>query len=104
MSRSSRVSRAAVLVAMILSLLASPGCIYMNVTTPLDTDLDETLLGSKVGKSSAHSVLGLVAWGDAGTQAAAEDGDIEVLRHADTETLLVLLFVYARTRTVVYGD
>jgi hypothetical protein len=89
---------------LLVSLVASPGCIYMNVTTPLDTDLDRTELGSKVGKSSARSVLWLFAWGDAGTQAAAEDGDIQILRHADQETLLVLLGIYARTRTVVYGD
>jgi len=87
-----------------LALLGSPGCVYWHVTTPLDTDLDETRLGSKVGRSQAQSILGLVAWGDAGTQAAARDGGIEVLRHADTEVLAVLIFVYARQRTIVYGD
>ena len=99
-----RLRRLPLLLVLLASLVFSPGCIYMNVTTPLDTNLDETELGSKVGKSSAHSVLWLFAWGDAGTQAAAEDGDIQVIRHADQETLLVLLFIYARTRTVVYGD
>jgi hypothetical protein len=47
--------------------LASSGCAYYNVTTPLDTDLDRTQLGSKVGESRAQSVLWLAAWGDAGT-------------------------------------
>lgn len=100
----SRLQRLPILAALILAMLPAPGCVYFHVTTPLDTDLDDTRLGTKVGKSEAHSVLGLVAWGDAGVQAAAEEGGLEVLRHADTETLAVLLFVYGRQRTIVYGD
>ena len=99
-----RMRQIGVLATLALVLMFSTGCVYMNVTIPLDRDLDETRLGDKVGKSTAHSVLWLVAWGDAGTQAAARDGGIEVLRHADTEILAVLGFVYARQRTVVYGD
>lgn len=99
-----RTRRRRVVAAALLALTLMPGCVFVNVTTPLDQDLDETLLGSKVGISEAHSILGLVAWGDAGTQAAARDGNIEVLRHADSEILAVLMFVYARQRTIVYGD
>ncbi|HVN40273.1 MAG TPA: TRL domain-containing protein [Myxococcota bacterium] len=76
----------------------------MNVTTPLDTDLDQTKLGTKVGKSEAQLVLGLVAWGDAGTQEAAKNGNITVLRGADQEQLSILGLLYVRYRTVVYGD
>jgi hypothetical protein len=100
----SKLRRMALLAGLLVPLLFAPGCIYWNVTTPLDTDLDETRLGSKVGKASAYSVLWLVAWGDAGTQAAAEDGDIGVIRHADTNTLSILLFLYTRQTTIVYGD
>ena len=89
---------------MALAMLFTSGCLYTNVTTPLDTDLDKTQLGSKVGKSESQSILALVAWGDAGTQAAAEDGDITTLNHADQEILAILFFVYTRSRTVVYGD
>lgn len=84
--------------------LATTGCVYMNVTAPLDTDLDKTELGSKVGKSEAQSVLGVVAWGDAGTQAAARNGGITTLRQMDQETFAILGFVYVRVRTVLYGD
>ena len=52
-----------------LALLAFPllaGC-FVNVKIPLDTDLDRTRLGDKVGESSAQSVLWLFFWGDAGT-------------------------------------
>ncbi|MEE9127373.1 MAG: TRL domain-containing protein, partial [Planctomycetota bacterium] len=55
-------------------LLLLPGCLYAKVTVPLDTDLQETNLGDKTGKSLFQSVLWLFAWGDAGTQAAARDG------------------------------
>ena len=98
-----RLGRAA-LVPAALIWLAGTGCIYMNVTLPLDTDLHETRLGSKVGKSESQSVLWLVAWGDAGTQAAARNGGITTLTHADSEVYSVLGFVYTRYRTVVYGD
>jgi hypothetical protein len=47
-------------------------------------------------------VTPLVCWGDAGTQAAALDGDIRILTHADHELLLILL--YGRETTVVYGE
>ena len=57
-----------------------------------------------MGKSQAQSILGIVAWGDAGTQAAARDGGITTLRHADQETLAILGVVYTRCRTIVYGD
>ncbi len=80
------------------------GCVYYNVSRPLDTDLDETKLGSKVGRSQAQSILWLFAWGDAGTQAAAADGGITTIRHADRNQLLVLLGVYVRQTTIVYGD
>lgn len=101
MSRTAhRVSR----VLLGFTLLFSSGCLYTNITAPLDRDLHATELGSKVGKSEAQTVLGLVAWGDAGTQAAAKNGGITTLNHADTEIFSILGFVYARTRTVVYGD
>jgi hypothetical protein len=87
-----------------LCLLASTGCIYMNVVQPLDTDLATTKLGSKVGQSQAQSILGLVAWGDAGTQAAAKDAGITTLNHADTRIFSILGFVYTRQTTIVYGD
>jgi len=86
-----------------LALLALPGCVYAHIKSPLDEDLDQTILGPKVGRSSNHQVLGMVAWGDASTQAAAKNGGIHILRHADEEWMSVLWFVYARQTTIVYG-
>jgi hypothetical protein len=76
----------------------------MHTQSPLDVDFDNTTLGSKIGKSSIYSVLWLVTWGDGGTKAAAEDGGIIVIKHADVETHIVLFGVYSRITTVVYGD
>ena len=87
----------------IVSLLMS-GCLYMKVQRPHDKNYDKTELGTKVGKSELKSVLWLWAWGDAGTKAAAEDGDITVLRHADVEYFVILMGLYGRITTVVYGD
>jgi hypothetical protein len=89
-----------------LALLVWPllsGC-FVNIKVPLDTDLDRTQLGTKVGESSAQSVLWLVFWGDAGTQAAAKQGEITTITHADRQLFTILFGIYARETTIVYGD
>jgi hypothetical protein len=86
-----------------LALLVSTGC-YINAKLPLDRDLNRTQLGTKVGKASVKSVLWTFAWGDAGTQAAAADGDLSTIEHADQEVLLLLGGLYVRLTTVVYGE
>lgn len=80
------------------------GCLYTNVKVPLDTDVEATTLGEKVGKSSNHSVLWLVAWGDASTQSAAKEGNVSTIRHMDIQQLIVFFGLYARATTIVYGD
>jgi hypothetical protein len=80
------------------------GCLFTHIRTPLDTDLHETRLGDKVGEASARSILWLVAWGDAGSRAAAMNGGITVLRQMDVEYLVVLFGVYTQTTTIMYGD
>lgn len=91
-----------IIAALVLGLLG--GCIYANVQTPYDLDLDRTVLGQKQGRSSAQSVLWLVAWGDGGTAAAAKDGGITTVNHMDREVLSVLFGLYMRTTTIVYGN
>ena len=80
------------------------GCLYMNVKVPYDTDLNKTALGQKVGKAHSQSVLWLVAWGDAGTAAAAKDGNITTVNHMDQEVFSILFGLYTKTTTVAYGD
>jgi hypothetical protein len=92
------------LLAVLLLAAFLQGCAYSHVQRPLDIDFDSTSLGNKVGRSHIQSVLWLFAWGDGGTKAAADQGGITVINHADTETLVVLLGLYTRITTVVYGD
>jgi TRL-like protein family len=89
---------------LILLILFASGCLYTNIQRPLDKNFHTTDLGSKEGLASNQSILWLFAWGDAGTKAAAENGDISVIKHADQETLVVLFGLYFRVTTVVYGD
>lgn len=89
---------------LVLAAALTSGCVYMNVQMPLDTNFEETQLGEKEGSASSYSVLGLVAWGDAGSKAAAEDGGIETINHADTNFLLILGGLFTCTTTVAYGD
>ena len=98
------MSRVLVSVFVLLGIMLLSGCIYANIKTPLDTDLDRTQLGSKVGTSEYHAVLfGLIAWGDAGTKAAAEDGGITTIMHADRHFFNVL-GLYQNNKTILYGD
>ena len=85
-------------------LLTAAGCAFTDVKIPLDTDLDNTKLGTKVGESSSQSVLWMVAWGDAGIQAAAKQGGLTNITHADRKIFNVLFGLYTRQTTVVYGD
>ena len=92
-----------ILVALLFTVLfVISGC--ANIQTPYDTDLEKTVLGEKVGKSSYYSVLWLVAWGDAGVAAAAKNGDIAVINHMDKHTLAILGALYYRHTTIVYGN
>ena len=91
---------------LLLALLAVPllaGC-FINAKVPFDTDLDRTELGSKTGTATVRSVLWLVMWGDAGTQAAATNGGITTITHMDQELFVVLFGIYASETIVVYGD
>ena len=88
----------------VAAAIALSGCAYVHTKTPFDSDLNTTDLGAKRGTAEAYSVLWLVAWGDASYAAAARNGDIKILKHADQETFSVLLGLYTRWRVIVYGD
>lgn len=94
----------AIRILALLVLLTLNGCLYLHTQVPMDRDFNETKLGSKHGKASTYSLLWLVAWGNAGTRAAADNGGITVIRHADWETHSILFGLYSRVSTVVYGD
>ena len=90
-------------VALFAALLMT-GCAYTKIRVPMDRDFDDTTLGTKEGRSHSRTVLFLVSWGNSGTKAAADNGDIKVIKHADTEIFSVCFGAYTRISTVVYGD
>ncbi|MFC1591470.1 TRL-like family protein [Thermodesulfobacteriota bacterium] len=91
-------------VFLMAGMLLLSGCAYTKTQMPLDKDFEDTRLGDKQGRASAKMVLFLVAWGDSGTRAAALDGGITVIKHADREIFSVLFGLYTRITTVVYGE
>lgn len=92
------------LIVVLTLLFAFSGCAYVNVKTPFDTNLDQTVLGEKCGKANCYSILWLVSWGDAGTDTAAKNGNITTINHMDQNSLCVLFGLYYRHTTIVYGD
>ncbi len=91
-----------------LSLYSSPvipstAFVYTNTRAPMDIDFENVSVGPKQGKASVTTILLLFAYGDASAAAAAQDGGIQTINHADYEYYSVL-GVYQRFTTVVYGD
>jgi len=98
------MKRIALLVVTLAFMVVLNGCLYANIKAPLDIDADKTAIGSKVGTSTIQSVLWLVAWGDASTEAAAKNGDISVVYHMDQEIFSILFGLYSKSTTIVYGE
>jgi hypothetical protein len=65
--------------------------------------MDPTEVKQKTGKASTTSILGLVAWGDAGVHTAARKGGLTKVHHADYEYFTVL-GVYTQFTIWVYGE
>jgi hypothetical protein len=80
------------------------GCVYTHIQRPLGTEYFQTDLGTKVGRSSSYALFYLFAWGDAGSKAAADNGNIKIIKHADIEIHSYIFGLYMRVSTVVYGD
>lgn len=79
------------------------GMAFSDVTAPLDHDYNKTAVSAKKGVAMSESILGLVAWGDASTQAAAKAGQIQTIDSADYHFYNVL-GVYQKFETIVYGN
>lgn len=77
--------------------------VYTSIEAPLDVDYNATTLGMRTGTASAHNVLGLFAFGDASTQAAATAGGLLSINHADYKYFNIL-GIYQKTTVVVYGN
>jgi len=79
------------------------GMVFTQFAAPLDVDFENTdMAGIKKGTSDTISILGLFAFGDASSKAAAENGQISKIVHADYKYLNVL-GIYQKTTVIVYG-
>lgn len=89
---------------LVMLLILQSACVYVNVKSPLDTDVSNTVLGTKEGRSKTRSIMWLVSWGDAGTAAAAKNGNIETITHMDVRYYSILFGLYAERETIAYGN
>lgn len=72
---------------------------------PLNTNLNNVTLGSKVGKASVRSyAFGLYSAGDMSIATAAANGGIKTIRHVDYEYTNAFFFAYQEMTMIVYGD
>ena len=111
----SKLRRFSALILLFATLVWLPGCIqapvvpplgaiYTGTVVPLDIDLEKTQLKTtKTGDASCTTILGLFAFGDASVAAAAADGRMDTVEHADYEFINVL-GIYQKYTTIVYGN
>ena len=79
------------------------GALVTNVQAPVAVNPGEfDIYRLKVGSSSATSVFGLIASGDASIRAAVVDGGISEIYFVDSETKIIL-GIFATYTVVVYG-
>ncbi|MCL2334831.1 MAG: TRL-like family protein [Endomicrobia bacterium] len=97
--------------ALMLAVFAFAGCvrpaglIYTGVTSMNPaTRVITTTTGSKTGKATSYSILGLVAFGNSGIAAAAKNGDIKKIESVDTKTMNILWGSYTSATTIVTGE
>lgn len=78
------------------------GIIYTGCRGPFYATSNEKK--QKVGTSSAKCILGVIAWGDASTETAAQNAGITKIHHADYEDTLILFGIYSEYAVIVYGE
>lgn len=93
-----------ILVTLLAALCTScspVGSIYTNVTMPHSVT---SAPGNKIGKSSAFSVMGIVAVGDASVCKAKMNGNITTVSSVDEKSQVLLMGVLTRTTTIITGN
>jgi hypothetical protein len=85
--------------AMVKSPLS--GAIYTGVKAPVAVTSNSN--STKVGTSSATSILGWFAYGDASIDAAAKSAGISKIHHVDEQSTSVL-GIFASYKVFVYGE
>jgi hypothetical protein len=83
------------------------GIVYTEVTSPaqyLSVALDKEAQPLRKGEASNMAFLGLFAFGDAGVNAAMQNGGIKKVHHVDHTIQHFLYAIFARNKTIVYGE
>jgi hypothetical protein len=78
------------------------GLLVTSVSAPLDTDMEQTPFKQKKGSSSSMCILWLFSFGNAGIDAAAEDGGLTTIDYADY-TYTNIFGVFQLFKTKAYG-
>jgi hypothetical protein len=94
---------ASVAVLMSSCALLGTGMVYEGITVPHSVTSNTISDNAKVGKSNYISVLGIVAVGDGGVNAAAKNAGIKKISHVDEQKTSVL-GVFTKSETIVYGE
>lgn len=84
------------------SILFQGGMVYTNESKVSFSNSATKLL--RKGTSCIHSLLYLVAWGDASIEAARVEGAVAKVGFIEQEVLAILGFVYHRHCTIVMGE
>lgn len=79
------------------------GALYASFKAPLDTNVENTDMGTKTGEAQSVSILGLISYGDCSVNSAAKNGGLTKINHADYEFFNVL-YIYQSFKTIAYGD
>jgi hypothetical protein len=109
-----KISKLMTLAVLTSTVLMTTGCLrapfqppegvaYTNYKAPLGTDLADTKIGPRTGRSTATSILGLFAFGDASIQTAAKNAGIRKAYHTDYEYFNILGIVQ-ETTVIVNGE
>jgi len=90
--------------AVVYDLPELKGCLIADITQPQTVRGSQVELGSKQGKATATSILGLIAKGDSSVATAARNGGITKIKTADVHVNSVLLGAYIEVTTIVTGE
>lgn len=76
--------------------------IYNGTSSPLDEAVPGATLGTKIGRATCKTVLGVVNWGDCSVRTAMKNGKISRVTGADWEKKYIVVFGKKTLR--VYGN
>lgn len=109
----------AVAAVLLLSACATPfrapvrppeGVLVTIYRAPLQIDMDATRPGPELGTASTYFIQDPIftginlAWGDASIEAAAREGGLETVRHADYARFSFFLGIFQKMTVRAYGE